>query len=314
MAVYTLTLNPALDRTVYIENFEVDALNRSRDSVTMAGGKGINVSRMLTVLGDDVHTLALTGGRYGDMLISMLADEGITVDGVNTGADTRLNIKIIEDSGRCTELNASGGPVTEEELNRLIGKIDELSLNNTGCPQMWIISGSIPQGVDKSVYKSLVKTLKERGAYVALDCSGDALKNGVSACPSLIKPNAEELSGLVGKKLGTEDEIIEAAEKLYVENSVEIICTMGKDGAVYVGGEGIYTVNSPKVVVRGFAGAGDTFLAAFIHCKIHNMPIEKSLAFSSAAASAKVALPCTSVPAPETAEELARTLTVRKIK
>ncbi len=309
--IYTLTLNPALDRTVYLESFAVDALNRSRSSVTMAGGKGINVSRMLKMLGNDVHTLALVGGRYGDMLMSMLCDEGIEPDAVRTEAETRLNIKIIEDSGRCTELNASGGPVKRSELEALSAKIDGLS---SGFQQVWIISGSIPQGVEKSVYRTLVNMLKDRGHYVALDCSGEALKEGVSACPALIKPNAEELGGLVGRPLeGTED-IMKCSEEIYAGKGVEVICTMGKNGAVYAGHEGLYTVSSPQVVVKGFAGAGDTFLAAFISCRVRNMPIEDTLAFSSAAASAKVALPCTAVPSPDTVETLAKTLTVTKIK
>lgn len=288
----TITLNPAIDRTVYLDTLTDGELNRSTASVTMAGGKGINVSRMLNILGAETIAFTFIGGNSGKLLQAFLDEEGITHSAVQTNAETRQNIKIIESSDRCTEINSAGGPVTKQELQAMLDNIENAAKKD----DMWIIAGSCPQGVDKSVYNIIVSLLKTKGCKTALDCDGEALKIGLKARPALIKPNLRELEGLVGKPLKTQKDIVEAAACVYVENSVEVVCTLGDKGALYVGDEGKFLTDTPKVKVKGFAGAGDTFLAGFLCMRGRGMPVENSLAFAAAAAAAKVELPCSAAP------------------
>lgn len=316
---FTLTLNPAIDRTLYLTELKAGELNRARSSVTMAGAKGINVSRMLSKLGVTAPALSFKGGKTGEMMAQLLKGEGVECIYVETSAETRVNTKIIEDMGVCTEINEAGGPVTTSELNALIEACYKLTDEfSTDCGElvdnskpMWIIGGSIPQPVEKSVYKSVVKGLKERGAYVALDCDGEALRLGMQSKPDLIKPNAAELSRLTGEKVDSIESAIKVSHRLFSTEAVEILCTVGEKGAVYAGRDGVFTVDSPQVVVKGFAGAGDCFLASFLYKRALTSDIPASLAFAAAAAGAKVSLPCAAAPDPTLIERYADRKVVR---
>lgn len=270
MRIATLTMNPSHDRTVFIDGeFKPGGLYRIGRAHENFSGKGINVSKALENLGADVITIY-----------------------PKTAAPYRTNIKIIDSYGSCTEINESGGPVTESEMNdlsQIIGKLTE----NT---QYFVIAGSIPQGVDKSVYNLLISGLKVKGIYTALDCDGEVLHRGVEFKPNLIKPNLAELSGLIGTEISTTNMAVEKSFALHVKTGVNILCTMGAKGALYAGDEGLYTVSSPQVKVRGFSGAGDTFLAAFLYEKHMTGSVESALKFASSAAATKVEMTGTDIP------------------
>lgn len=270
MNIVTLTMNPARDRTVLIDGeFKPGGLYRIGRAHENFSGKGINVSKALENLGANVTTITPL-----------------------TAAPVRTNIKIIDSAGVCTEINENGGPITAAEMDELL-IILKKSTENT---QYIVISGSIPQGVDKSVYNYLIKIFKSRGITTVLDCDGEALHRGVEAKPYLIKPNLTELSGLIGTEISTIDRAVETSSELHVKTGVNILCTMGADGALYAGDEGLYTVTSPQVRVRGFSGAGDTFLAAFLYEKHLTGNIESALKFASSAAAVKVEMIGTDIP------------------
>lgn len=293
MKISTLTLNPALDRTMYFSSpFKAGELNRCAKSVVTLGGKGINVSRFFGKLGIDVPAYGFSGGSNGDEMKKLLAEEGITSYFVETKAPTRMNIKMIDSDSNCTEANEKGGPIEEAELDLLISNIEK----HTESQQLFFMCGSIPHPVDNSVYNFLIKRLKKKDVRVVLDCDGEALRNGLEAQPYLIKPNLFELSQLVGKELKTTKEAVYEAKKIYDEKGVEVLCTMSEKGAFYVGKRGLFTVTSPHVKLAGFTGAGDSFLSAFIYMTQIGGDIEKSLKFASSAAAAKVELPGSTLP------------------
>lgn len=290
--ILTLTLNPALDRTMYFDTFSAGTLNRSSRSVMAPGGKGINVSRALYRMGVPTRAFSFRGGRCGALLAAMLEEEGFPCSFAESAAETRINIKLMQQNGEYTEANEAGGPILPGELQNLI----DLMLRSAESPQLFVLSGSIPQGVEKSVYNFLISRLRGRGHRVALDCDGEALRLGLKAGPCLIKPNHHELSALVGRPLRGAEEVIGAAESTHVETGASVLCTMGENGAVYAGDEGIYTVNTPQVKAAGFACAGDTFLGAFLAVRETGGSLEDALRTASSAAAAKIELPGTALP------------------
>lgn len=292
MKFNTITLNPALDRTVFLSELNTGALNRTKSAVMAAGGKGINVSRMLNSLGAKSSAFALFGGENGRILRSLCEKDGIDCAFTECECETRMCIKIIEDSSRCTEINERGGPIKPSEWDSFFAAVE----NSANAGDMWIIAGSFPPGVDNGVYNVLTSMLKSRGCSVALDCDGEALKNGLGAKPMLIKPNMAELSNLVGYTVDTVEKAVGAAKCAYVENGVDILCTMSELGALYVGQKGTYLVDAPSVDVKGFAGAGDCFLASYLYKYSQGCDIPSCLAFASASAAAKVEISGTAVP------------------
>lgn len=297
--IATLTLNPSLDKTMYFEvPFKAGALNRASYSVPpIIGSKGINVSRMLHVCGVDAVAMGFIGGENGRLACAQLDAEGIVHRFVETAAETRLNIKMIDPDGVCTEANERGGPITPDEFDRLICEIQSLPAGG-----IFVMGGSIPQGVEKSVYNMLITMLKTRGTYCVLDCDGEALRLGMEAGPALIKPNLYELSLLLGRDIKP-DEAAAECEALYKSTGTEILCTLGGGGAVFAGAEGVFRVYSPRVTVRGFTGAGDTALAVFLYRRfLQGDSCHEALKRANAAAGVKVQLPSTEMPTREMLE------------
>ncbi|MBE6572955.1 MAG: 1-phosphofructokinase family hexose kinase [Ruminococcaceae bacterium] len=289
----TLTLNPCLDRTMYFQNrFEAGALNRASQTVLTLGGKGINVSRFFKILGVDAPAYGFSGGSNGDIMKKLLFEEGVECCFTESMADTRMNIKMIDQSEVCTEANEKGGPISDLELKKLLSDLE----NAVEKDKYFFLGGSIPHPVDNSVYNFITQMLKDKGAKVILDCDGEALKKGIEAGPSLIKPNLFELSGLVGKKVETVEDALSECKRLYVEKGVEILCTMSEKGAIFAGECGLFSVTSPRVELRGFTGAGDSFLTAFIYERERTGSVAEALKFASSAAGAKVELPGSTLP------------------
>lgn len=292
--VITVTMNPALDRTVFInENFKVGELNKVSSSVISAGGKGINVSRVLSALNVKNLALGFAGGACGDILKKILDENSVSTDFTKTVSETRMNIKVISGGEELTEINEPGGPILQSELDDIFFKIEKAA----EMTKTVLLCGSIPQPVENSVYNLLTEHLKKRGVNVIVDCSGPALKNAVEQSPLLIKPNISELSELVGIHLCTVEDVVKNSVDIYNKYGTSVLCTIGGDGSVYVGDEGIYFSNTPKVCVKGFAGAGDSYLAVFIYKKfICKNGISEAMTAASSAAAAVVECPGTEIP------------------
>lgn len=305
----TLTLNPCLDKTMYFDSeFRAGELNRMSSYILTLGGKGVNVSRFFKILGTEAEAYGFCGGNNGKTMKALLDEEGVKYNFTEVNAETRMNLKMIDSNKVCTEANEKGGPISEDELKKLLSDIEA----NTECGQYFFLGGSIPHPVDNSVYNSIIQVLKSKGARVVLDCDGEALKRGLEAGPSLIKPNLYELSGLVGKEVKGLEDALRECKRLYVENGVEILCTMSEQGAVFCGKEGLFSVSSPSVELRGFTGAGDSFLTAFIYEREKSGSIEQALKFASSAAAAKVELPGSTLPTKEDMKKYISCVTVRR--
>ena len=315
LKIAIITLNPGVDRIVYLPTpLCPGTMNRSTHTVMNQGSKGANQAIMLSSLGEKPTYYAFTGGAMGDFCESFTRDLDISSRFFPTECGVRLNIKVIDSKGGCTELNEKGGPVTEQELKNLIQALQD----DIKSYDMVSLCGSIPQAVEKSVYNSIITMAKEAGIPTVLDCDGEALSLGLQAKPLLIKPNRRELAGLIGEKeekLKDIDLLVEACGKAVFHYDTNVICTLDEDGSVYVGREGVWRIGVAKVPLRGFSGAGDTYLSAYLHKRYgEKCPIEDSLRYAAAASCAKIAKEGTTLPTPAEIEALISQISVEKLK
>jgi 6-phosphofructokinase 2 len=279
--IYTVTLNPALDRTLYVESLVPGRSTRIRREERYAGGKGIDVSRTLLEMGSDNVALGLIGGFDGKELEGRLLIAGVACRFTSIANDTRTNI-IIQDesSGTETALLARGPEVQPSELMDFLSVLEKL-------PDMsfLVISGSLPPGLTPEVYCRMITIGNERGARVVLDTAGEALRQGIRARPAVIKPNRLELAELAGKELTDVRAIAEYCTGLL--NWVEtVLASLGADGIVMVTRGQILHARPPKVAAKSTVGAGDCAVAGFVHSLAAGEPVAEALRRAVAAGTA----------------------------
>ncbi|MGQ9454546.1 MAG: 1-phosphofructokinase [Armatimonadota bacterium] len=281
--VLTVTLNASIDKTYTIESFLVDRVNRPSECRTVAGGKGINVARVLKELGREALATGFVGGSIGGAILRDLDREGIRHDFVRVEDESRLCIKIMDPkNGTQTEINEPGPNVTELELEALCSKVSALVV---GCDFL-VLSGNCPPGVPEDVYAELVSIAKRSGVRAVLDASGVHLAEGVKAGPYLIKPNVSELSDLTGRELCTVEEILDATMGLKTYGVGIIAVTMGRSGAVVTDGTNAWQAVPPEIKFASSVGSGDSFLAAFLDSLLRGDSLANALAWGTAAGAA----------------------------
>lgn len=280
--IYTITLNPALDRTIWIDQIRDDVSNRIINEQSYAGGKSIDVSKVLKNFHIDNTALGFVAGFAGRELEGRLLIEGIQSDFVRVSGETRTNIILHEKStGRQLAFNARGPEVQPHELMALIEKIETLS-----NPEVVTIGGSLPPGLSPEIYRKIITLAKRAKARVVLDVDGESLKEGLKANPTIIKPNIHELSELVGHELNGIDEVV-AAARVINKGGVEIVLvSMGARGILMVADGAEYLAVPPKVEVRNTIGAGDSSVAGFVHGLLHGMELKDCLRFAAGSGTA----------------------------
>ena len=284
--IYTVTLNPALDKTVEIPSLTVDAVNRITSMRTDPGGKGINVSKVISKLGGNSIAAGILGGDTGRAILSALESMGLTTCFHFVEGETRTNMKIIDPEAHTnTDINEPGVTVSEEILGdlltELLGKVTEKDIV--------VISGSMPKGSPQDTYYTWTKAFREKGAKVILDADGELLKAGLKASPYLIKPNNHELSALTGKTLETPKELEETARSLMKEYGIEkTVVSMGGAGALYVTADETIYAEGLKVPVGSTVGAGDSVVAALAVAEESGMSLEETVCLSTATGAANV--------------------------
>ena len=283
--IYTVTLNPALDKTATVENLRLDSVNRISELRVDPGGKGINVSKVVRELGAKTVAIALLGGHTGTMLRNMLAELGIECKVLEVEGETRTNLKIKDPALKTnTDINEPGPEVTDEQLR---GMLDGL-VGEVGSGDIVVLSGSLPRGAVADTYKVWVAALKKTGAKVYLDADGDKLVRGIEAKPDLIKPNEIELGAMMGRTLDADEKIVEAARELIDGGLDRVMVSMGGAGALYVARDVTIKANPVKVPVGSTVGAGDSVVAALAYAQDKGLSLEDTMRLAMATGAANV--------------------------
>ena len=293
-----LTLNPCIDKCVYLPiPLTPGTIHRVQQTQQDVAGKGLNQALLLRNLGAQVDYFSFGSQSENDAADGFIESQGICYHKTPTNAGIRTNLKIIDAAGVGTEINEKGGPITQSELNAILSAVAAHDGN------ILSVCGSIPGGVETSIYQTVVARAKEQGKITILDADGDALKLGLKACPDYIKPNRRELAGLCDTTedaLADEKKVIRHASKIVENYGTTVLCTMDEHGSIYVGHDGVWRVGVAKYPLRGFSGAGDTYLAAFLYARYaQNLDVSAALSFAARASAAKIALDGTQLPTQE---------------
>ena len=283
--IYTVTLNPALDKTVEIPGMALDTVNRITEMRTDPGGKGINVSKVIAKLGGESCAAGILGGGSGKMLEKLLEGEPFATRFRFVEGQTRTNLKIIDREGHTnTDINEPGLTVTDADLDALLHEL----LAELRPGDIVVLAGSLPKGAPQDTYRTWTAACKKAGARVFLDADGALLAEGLKAAPYLIKPNDDELSRLAGKKLETLEELTAEGRRLLERGNERVVISLGGRGALYLRKGSTIYAEGLKVPVGSTVGAGDSVVAALAYAEAQGLSEEEAVRLSTAAGAANV--------------------------
>lgn len=307
--IVTVTMNPAIDKTVEIDTLCPGGLNRIQRVEYDAGGKGINVSKTIKELGGESIAVGFLGGNSGRTIENVLNQKGIRNDFVWVDQETRTNTKVFEKSGELTELNEPGPVISPEQSQELLDKISAYASEGT----LVILAGSIPSGVDSDIYAQIIQMVHEKGGKVLLDADGKLFRQALEAVPDIIKPNRVELEEYMGIDYrASEKELLDAAEK-FLESGIETIAvSMGKSGAMFV--RDGYQVKCPALSVKSHStvGAGDAMVAALAYAWDQKLGSEDTVKLCMAASAGAVTTVGTKPPSREVVDELINRVVIQR--
>ncbi|MFE5700394.1 1-phosphofructokinase [Rhodococcus koreensis] len=258
--IVTLTPNPSVDRTVFLDDIVLGSVNRSRRSWSEPSGKGVNVALALHTHGEPVRAIVTAGGSVGAQLRQMLETAGLDTVFVPVAGEIRANVSLTRPDGTVTKINESGPVLTPDEVNRLLQAIAAA----TSDASLLVCGGSLPAGAPTDLYARITETAAHQGIPVVIDSSGAPLAASISAGPHLIKPNTHELAELTGRALRTLGDVIDAADEVRARGAGAVLASLGADGAILVDAEGALYGRAPVDRVVSTVGAGDAMLAGYL--------------------------------------------------
>ncbi len=284
--IYTVTLNPAVDKTVEINDFSVGTVNRVSSIRLDAGGKGINVSKVIASLGGRSIAMGILGGATGSFVKDYLDSRGIENDFSYINGETRTNLKVIDNNrGTNTDINEPGPFVGGKELDILQQKL----LDNVGKNSIVVFSGSVPDNVDKTIYARWIESVKRKGGRAVLDADRELLKNGIKAGPYLVKPNIHELGQLFDTVIGEAEQAERYARRLVEDFGIELAAvSLGEKGALFVDKTRSLLARGLKVEVKSTVGAGDALVAALTYSLDAGAGFEEAARLATACSAANV--------------------------
>lgn len=283
--IVTVTLTPALDKTVVLPNFAVDQVNRIENLRLDAGGKGINVSKVLKALGTDSLATGILGGGTGRYIENSLQGMGIACDFAWVEQDTRTNLKVVDPLRHTnTDINEPGAPVSDAVLEAVYQKTSAA----TQAGDIVVLAGKAPAGTSDAIFADWITRLKAKGVQVYMDADAALLIAGAKAGPDLIKPNDAELSRLMGRSFASVADMAAAAREL-VEGGIQtVVVSLGGDGALFVRKDQTLRGLGLKVPVQSTVGAGDSMMATLVHGAATGMSFRDTCALAMAVSAAAV--------------------------
>ncbi|NQM30196.1 tagatose-6-phosphate kinase [Streptococcus suis] len=268
--ILTITLNPSVDIAYQLNQFRLDSVNRVEKVQKTAGGKGLNVTRVLKQIGEDVLATGFIGGELGNDVKNQLYQNHIKSSFVEISGETRNCIAILHE-GQQTEILEQGPTIQEHEALNFIEHLRNL----LSKVEVVVISGSLPKGLESDYYVKIVELCKKFGVAVVLDCSGEALKKILESKekPTVIKPNTEELSQLIGSDVTDENQELQSVLSSQMFQGIEwIVVSLGAKGAFAKHKDKFYRVRIPKIDVVNPVGSGDSTVAGIAASLAHALP------------------------------------------
>ena len=288
--ITTVTMNASLDKAYFMKETIVNGtVMRVQSARTSAGGKGLNVARAAALCGAKVQATGLTGGYNGQQLEWLLDQDGIPHRFGHVKGETRCCINILDPGYGSTEYLEPGCEVSAEEEQAFMKMFPDIIRDS----DVVTISGSLPQGVKKDIYGRIITIARAMGKTVLLDTSGETLKKGVQSCPTLVKPNQDEIEQLFDTKIRSMQDVILYAKKIGDMGIPYVVISLGGDGALLVCGEGVFQGRPPKVEAVNTVGCGDSMLGAFAVAFERKMEPKEALRYAVAVATANAMSPNT---------------------
>ncbi len=293
--IITITLNPAMDRTLRIEKPLIPGkLNRASRSTVEPGGKGITISNAIKAIGGASIALGFAAGPNGRFMKDSLTSRDIHHDFVDVPGQTRVNIQILDADGTHTEINEPGNKISEGDFLRLLERIE----NYLDAENIFVLAGSIPPGISLKHYGKICKLIKKAGCRLIIDANGEQLQEALKYEPDFIKPNMFELAEAVGaEEVSVDPEVVVVNARKLLEMGAHTVCvSMGEHGSVFVSKdthESFFANTNPRIFEEGAVGTGDSMVAAFANGMRQHIKLEEIAKFSVAAGRACAKLPGT---------------------
>lgn len=281
--ITTVTMNASVDKMYQVDTVQLNTIMRVRKVLNTAGGKGLNVARIISQTGEPVRAIGLLGGYNGLYIRSMLRDNGIIDDFSEISSETRSCINIFDCStGKHTEFLEPGTEVSQGDIASFM-----LSYNRAlQLSDVVTISGSVPHGTPSSFYGELIFLAKALKKQIILDTSGDLLVEGIKSKPTMIKPNRDEIAQLIGSNKFTRFEVVEAAKQIQRQGIEFVVVSLGKEGSLLVCDQGIFRASPPEINVANTVGCGDSMVAGLAVGLVRKMNPIEMLKFSTAISAA----------------------------
>jgi 1-phosphofructokinase family hexose kinase len=296
--IYTVTLNPAIDRELLVPEIKFDTVLRASDWQIDFGGKGFNVSRLLIGFNTPSVALGFVGGDSGQIMEKGLRSLGIETDFVWVEGETRTNVSIRSESNpHYVKVNEPGPFIGSAAVQSMLGKIEQIAK----AGDWWVLSGSLPPGCPADIYSQMISIVQARGSKAILDTSGEALRLGCQAAPFICKPNLIEAQNLTGSDHAP---ALDLAKAVRLIGPANVVMSLGKDGAVYDGKEGGFLVSAPKVIEKNPIGAGDSMVGAMAWALAQGYDFRQVVRWGVACGAATASLEGTSVADQHATEEI----------
>lgn len=309
--ITTVTLNASIDKAYHmsggIQNGNVMRVAECKNS---AGGKGLNVARVIKLCNSEVKATGMVGGFNGAYLESLLSEDIIPHEFFHIKGETRSCINILDETYGSTEYLEPGCQITEEECEEFLTKIFPDIIEDS---DIVTISGSTPKGTHSNIYEKMIQIVKNQGKEVILDTSGELLKNGLKAKPTMVKPNKDEIEMLFQIKINDMEDVKHYAKKIHDMGIPYVVISLGKDGAMMVCKDGIYQAMPPKLSVVNTVGCGDSMVGAFAVALEYHFTPEIALKYAVSVASANACTPDTGNFDPDVSRKILEQIIVKKI-
>lgn len=306
--IITVTLNPAMDKTMILDGIEIGEVNRADSVRNDVGGKGINVSKVLKAFGTDSVATGFLGGILEDLFHKELKKLEIEDRFISVEGNTRTNIKLVDRKNSTnTDINEPGPLISSSELEKFLRIFNDAVHEG----DLVVLSGGIPQNIPSDIYGTLTRKAKEKGAKVVVDADGEALSHALKEIPYMIKPNEKELAAFLGKEVLSEHEIIEEAKAFVKKGIHKVLVSRGEKGSVFVTENTVHIGRGIKVEVKSTVGAGDSMVAALVYAEVRKLDEYETLVIAQATGAAAVTTEGTEAC---TREEMEKYLTIAREK